>query len=270
MTRIACYGCGGPHRMRHCPHTSGNMRARIWALLRRRDEAQPGAGIGGDNLDHDEDLPGLAPDPARTEQKRETPALGREGEKPPAWMAVRANEPPDKDFVEEAAATVRPPEEGNARGPGGSSGQDTQSYEEAAAADRPNLDTLPARVSCTRCYAPHQTSVCPVPWARPHPRALEEQRVSGCNACGGDHDIRMCNVVEYCLTNEEWAQRYSRHICYGCGGPHHLQRCRHLSPDTKDRVWIQISRQCRLRRKGWRKYLQRGAAAGGNRFHTSA
>ena len=102
--------------MRHCTHTSGNMRARIWALLRRRDEEQPSAGIGGDDLDQKEDMPGLIPDPAPAEQKQEPPAMEREGETPPAWMAASASEPPDEIFLEEAAATVRPPEQGRKRG----------------------------------------------------------------------------------------------------------------------------------------------------------
>ena len=71
VTRIACYGCGGPHRMRHCTQTSENMRVRIWALLRRRDMEQPSAGIGGDASDQEEDMPSLIPDPAPAEQKQE-------------------------------------------------------------------------------------------------------------------------------------------------------------------------------------------------------
>lgn len=256
--------------MRHCTQTSENMRVRIWALLRRRDVEQPSAGIGGDVLDQEEGMPGLIPDPAPAEQKQEAPTMRREGEPPPVGMAASASEPPDEVFLEEAAATGPPPERGRAGWSGYSGGQDTQRYEEAAAMALPQRDAQwgpPTRHdSCARCFAPHHTSECPVPWALTRlgpPQAMElaERLRDGCSGCGGAHDIRDCYVVDHCLQNKGWTQRYRRQICYGCGGPHHLKRCR-LSPATKDAIWATVRLQCVFRT--WRMFLQRGAAVGGN------
>ena len=238
VTRIACYGCGGPHRMRHCTQTSENMRVRIWALLRRRDMEQPCAGIGDDASDPD--MPGLIPDPATTEQKQEAPPRRREGAPPPVGTAASASAPPDEISLEEAAATGRPPDGG-------------RRYGAAAAASR--------HMPCARCSGRHQTRECPVPWAQPHPSAMAAgSRRRGCFGCGGDHDIGDCYVVDHCLTSKGWAQRYRRQICYGCGGPHHLKQCR-LSPATKDVIWAKVRLQCVP--CTWRMFIH-GAAGGGS------
>jgi hypothetical protein len=115
---ITCYGCGGPHRMRHCERTSVNMRSRIWALLRRRDETP--AGAGKDGGDHGvANLPGLTTYPIPAERTQEAPAVERGGGAPPGWVEASDGEPPDGIFLEEAAATARPLERGRAGWPSG-------------------------------------------------------------------------------------------------------------------------------------------------------